>query len=77
MKSYPTLPQGYVPFATIDLVHNKKQFWIVNGLSVALCVIMLILPFLWGRSLRDIVGPARVDPRRRDESLRRLRALRL
>jgi len=56
MKSYPTLPQGYVPFATIDLVHNKKQFWIVNGLSVALCVIMLILPFLWGRSLRDIVG---------------------
>ena len=56
MKSYPTLPQGYVPFATIDLVHNKKQFWIVNGLSVALCVIMLILPFLWGRSLRGFVG---------------------
>lgn len=56
MKSYPTLPQGYVPFASIDLVHNKKQFWIVNGLSAALCVIMLILPFLWGRSLRDIVG---------------------
>ena len=56
MKSYPTLPQGYVPFASIDLVHNKKQFWIVNGLSVVLCVIMLILPFLWGRSLRDIVG---------------------
>lgn len=56
MKSYPTLPQGYVPFASIDLVHNKKQFWIVNGLSVVLCVIMLILPALWGRSLRDFVG---------------------
>ena len=56
MKSYPTLPQGYVPFATIDLVHNKKQFWIVNGLSVVLCVIMWVLPALWGRSLRDIVG---------------------
>ena len=56
MKSYSTLPQGYVPFAAIDLVHNKKQFWIVNGLSVVLCVIMLILPALWGRSLRDIVG---------------------
>ena len=42
MKSYPTLPQGYVPFATIDLVHNKKQFWIVNGLSAALCVICLL-----------------------------------
>lgn len=56
MKSYAALPQGYVPFASIDLVHNKKQFWIVNGLSAALCVIMLILPFLWGRSLRDFVG---------------------
>lgn len=58
MKSYAALPQGYchTPAATIDLVHNKKQFWIVNGLSVVLCVIMLILPFLWGRSLRDFVG---------------------
>ena len=58
MKSYSTLPQGYchTPAAAIDLVHNKKQFWIVNGLSVVLCVIMLILPFLWGRSLRDFVG---------------------
>ena len=56
MTSYPTLPQGYVPFAPIDLVHNKKQFWIVNGLSAALCVIMLILPFLWGQSLRGFVG---------------------
>lgn len=58
MKSYAALPQGYchTPAAAIDLVHNKKQFWIVNGLSVVLCVIMLILPFLLGRSLRDFVG---------------------
>lgn len=58
MKSYAALPQGYchTPAAAIDLVHNKKQFWIVNGLSAALCVIMLILPFLWGRSLRGFVG---------------------
>lgn len=56
MKSYAALPQGYAPADAIDLVHNKKQFWIVNGLSVVLCVIMLILPFLWGRSLRDFVG---------------------
>lgn len=58
MKSYAALPQGYchTPAAAIDLVHNKKQFWIVNGLSVVLCVIMLILPALWGRSLRDFVG---------------------
>ena len=58
MKSYAALPQGYchTPAAAIDLVHNKKQFWIVNGLSVVLCVIMLVLPALWGRSLRDFVG---------------------
>lgn len=56
MKSYPTLPQGYVPFASIDLVHNKKQFWIVNGLSVVLCVIMWVLPALWGYSLLDFNG---------------------
>lgn len=53
MKSYAALPQGYchTPAAAIDLVHNKKQFWIVNGLSIALCVLMLIPPFLWGYSL--------------------------
>ena len=56
MKSYAALPQGYAPADAIDLVHNKKQFWIVNGLSAALCVIMWVLPALWGRSLRDIVG---------------------
>lgn len=54
MKSYPTLPQGYTPYASIDLLQNKKQFWIVNGLSIALCVLMLIPPFLWGHPLFDI-----------------------
>lgn len=56
MKSYSTLPRGYLPYASIDLLHNKKQFWIVNGLSIALCVVMLILPFLWGYSLFDFGG---------------------
>ena len=56
MKSYAELPQGYAPFASIDLLHNKKQFWIVNGLSIALCVVMLIPPFLWGYSLLDFNG---------------------
>ena len=61
MKSYPTLPQGYchTPAAAIDLVHNKKQFWIVNGLSVVLCVIMLILPFLWGGRCGILSGRTR------------------
>ena len=58
MKSYAALPQGYchTPAAAIDLVHNKKQFWIVNGLSIALCVVMLIPPFLLGYSLLDFNG---------------------
>ena len=56
MKSYAMLPQGYAPYASIDLVHNKKQFWIVNGLSVVLCVIMWVLPALWGYSLLDFNG---------------------
>lgn len=56
MKSYAMLPQGYAPYASIDLVHNKKQFWIVNGLSVVLCVIMWVLPALWGYSLLDFGG---------------------
>ena len=56
MKSYAKLPQGYAPYASIDLVHNKKQFWIVNGLSVVLCVIMWVLPALWGYSLLDFNG---------------------
>ena len=56
MKSYAALPPGYAPADAIDLLHNKKQFWIVNGLSVALCVIMLILPFLWGYSPLDFNG---------------------
>lgn len=56
MKSYAMLPQGYAPYASIDLLHNKKQFWIVNGLSVALCVVMLIPPFLLGYSLLDFNG---------------------
>lgn len=56
MKSYAMLPQGYAPYASIDLLHNKKQFWIVNGLSIALCVVMLIPPFLLGYSLLDFNG---------------------
>lgn len=59
MKSYAMLPQGYAPYASIDLVHNKKQFWIVNGLSVVLCVIMWVLPALWGYSLLVLTGRSR------------------
>ena len=40
MKSTWTLPEGYVQKYLIDLKDNKKQFWIVNGLSI---LIMLAL----------------------------------
>ena len=58
MKRSAPLPQGYCHprAAATDLVHNKPQIRLVNGLSVVLCVIMLVLPALWGRSLRDFVG---------------------
>lgn len=53
MKSYPALPQGYTLYGSIDLVHNKKQFWIVNGLSLVLSVAVLLLMSLCGPSLFD------------------------
>ncbi len=34
------LPAGYVLHEEIDLQKNKKQFWLVNGISVALIVLM-------------------------------------
>ncbi len=37
-----TLPDGYVLHETIDLKNNKKQFWIVNGLSFAICAVMIL-----------------------------------
>lgn len=40
MRSTWTLPEGYEQKYLIDLKDNKKQFWIVNGLSI---VIMLLL----------------------------------
>ncbi|HAL11150.1 MAG TPA: hypothetical protein DCP22_02385 [Ruminococcaceae bacterium] len=50
MKSYSALPPGYAAYATLDLLNNKKQFYIVNGISIGLAVLLVILPFLWGWS---------------------------
>ncbi len=46
MKSTWTLPEGYGQKYLIDLKDNKKQFWIVNGLSIGIMVAMLGLFFL-------------------------------
>ncbi|MBQ3652104.1 MAG: hypothetical protein II959_06680, partial [Clostridia bacterium] len=46
MKSTWTLPEGYGQKYLIDLKDNKKQFWIVNGLSIGIMVLLLVLFFL-------------------------------
>ena len=45
MKSTWTLPEGYAQKYLIDLKDNKKQFWIVNGLSILIMLLLLALFF--------------------------------
>ena len=49
MKSTWTLPEGYGQKYLIDLKDNKKQFWIVNGLSILIMLALLAVFFqlLW------------------------------
>ena len=49
MKSTWTLPEGYGQKYLIDLKDNKRQFWIVNGLSIAIMLVLAALFFqlLW------------------------------
>ena len=49
MKSTWTLPEGYGQKYLIDLKDNKKQFWIVNGLSILIMLALAALFFqlLW------------------------------
>lgn len=46
MKTTWTLPEDYGQKYLIDLKDNKKQFWIVNGLSILIMVLLLGLFFL-------------------------------
>ena len=41
MRSTWTLPEGYSQKFLIDLKDNKKQFWIVNGLSILIMLLLL------------------------------------
>lgn len=42
MKDYPTLPEGYNKYASVDLNSDKKAAIIVNGLAVLIMVIMAL-----------------------------------
>lgn len=39
---FETFPNGYTYLDKIDLQHNKKQFWLVNGISFLLLALMLV-----------------------------------
>lgn len=43
MYAKETLPQGYAEAEKIDLVKNKKQMLLVNGLAIALAILVGIL----------------------------------
>lgn len=45
MRSTWTLPEGYAQKYLIDLKDNKKQFWIVNGLCIAIMLLLLAVFF--------------------------------
>ena len=47
-----TLPSDYRPAFRLDLIHNKKQLWLVTGLSMGL-LLLLLVPALLTRPLRD------------------------
>ena len=39
---HSTLPEGYIYKDKIDLQHNKKQFWLVQGIGIILLVGLLV-----------------------------------
>ena len=43
---YKELPEGYTLLDKIDLKNNKKQFWLVQGLSILILVVMAVIGFL-------------------------------
>lgn len=43
---HKTLPQGYSFFDKIDLKNNKKQFWTVQGICLAIIAVMLGIGWL-------------------------------
>lgn len=47
-----TLPSDYRPAFRLDLIHNKKQLWLVTGLSMGL-LLLLLVPALLTRPLGD------------------------
>ncbi len=50
---FGSLPEDYVYLDKIDLMHNKKQFWIVNGLSLAIMIVMIVAGYFIDHSWSD------------------------
>ena len=40
MKSFAQLPEGYLPLRQIDLQADRRAFWSVNGLALAILVVL-------------------------------------
>lgn len=41
-KCSKTLPEGWTQFDKINLKENKKQFWLMQGISILLAVLMIV-----------------------------------
>ena len=41
-KCSKTLPEGWTKLDKIDLKENKKQFWLMQGISILLAVLMIV-----------------------------------
>ena len=50
IKSTMALPEGYALKCRIDLQKDKKLFWLVNGLSLAIALALVILAVVVGPS---------------------------
>lgn len=42
-NSYETLPEGYEKAFSVDLQKDKKLFWLVNGVSALIAVVLTVL----------------------------------
>lgn len=49
MKAYQALPEGYREILSIDLKNDKKLFWTINGICIAIMALMIL--FASGKGL--------------------------
>lgn len=51
MKSYETLPAGYLPAVQLDLLHDRRQMTIVTTLNLVITVVMVLAAVLRGHPI--------------------------